>query len=522
MSEPPQSRPIRWRWAIAIVVLALVALAVIWLKENSRQEHVLQTMITGLIATALLFLWAILFSRFAARTRLVIFCFGVLVAFGLSRAVRISGVTGDLVPILSWKWTKPRVPTLVSSSNTSNRSTNQKPSHRESTITQSDFPQFLGPNRNAIIPNVHLDTNWTTRPPTELWRHAVGPAWTGFVIAGQIAVTQEQRGEDESVTAYDLATGNPIWTHSDAAHYNTTIAGEGPRATPTISSNKVYTVGSTGILNCLDLASGRLLWTKNLVQENSAHIPEWGFAGAPLVYDQLVIVNPGGHDNRSLVAYNKDSGAFVWGGGNESADYSSPTVMELAGVKQAIIFNHSQLAGHDLANGKLLWSHRWPTGTPHCAMPIQISPNRLMASQGYGYGSELIEVAQTNGVWNAERVWKSNHLKSKFANLILYNGLVYGLDDGIFVCFDPVAGERKWQGDRHGHGQMLLVGDIILMMAENGEVLLIEPSPDQEKVVARFRAFKNKTWNPPALAGEYLLIRNDSEAACYKLPLAAK
>jgi outer membrane protein assembly factor BamB len=514
MPDTTKTRPIRWRSAVAIALLALVALAVIWLKENSRQEHVLQTMITGLIATALLFLWATLFSRFATRTRLLIFFLGALIGFTLSRTVRISGVTGDLVPILSWKWSKPRIPALANAP-TNKNSANPQPT------SQASFPQFLGPNRNGIIPNIHLDTNWTSHPPTELWRHPVGPGWTGFVIANQIAVTQEQRGEDESVTAYDLATGNPVWTHSDAAHYNTTIAGEGPRATPTISSNKVYTLGSTGILDCLDLATGRVIWTKNILQENSAHVPEWGLAGAPLVYDQIVIVCAGGHDGRSLVAYNKDNGAFVWGGGNESAGYSSPTVMELAGVKQAIIFNHHQVAGHDLADGKLLWAHPWPTGTPHCAMPIQISPNRLMASQGYGYGSELIEVAQTNGVWSAERVWKSNRLKSKFANLILYKGLVYGLDDGIFVCFDPVAGERKWQGDRHGHGQMLLVGDIILMMAENGEVLLIEPSPDQEKVVARFRAFTSKTWNPPALAGESLLIRNDSEAACYKLPLAS-
>ena len=155
-------------------------------------------------------------------------------------------------------------------------------------------------------------------------------------------------------------------------------------------------------------------------------------------------------------------------------------------------------------------------------MPIQISSNRVMASQGYGYGSELIQVSRTNGNWLAERVWKSNRLKSKFANLILHQGLVYGLDDGKLVCFDPQAGQRKWQGDRHGHGQMLLIGDVILLMAENGEVLLIEPSPTEEKIVAQFRAFRGKTWNPPALAGEYLLVRNDAEAACYKLPLASQ
>jgi outer membrane protein assembly factor BamB len=110
-------------------------------------------------------------------------------------------------------------------------------------------------------------------------------------------------------------------------------------------------------------------------------------------------------------------------------------------------------------------------------------------------------------------------LKSKFANLIFYSGFVYGLDDGIMACLDPATGEKKWQGERHGHGQMLLVRDLILMTAENGEVLLISPSPAEEKIVARFRALTSKTWNPPALAGEYLLVRNDIEAACFKMPL---
>jgi outer membrane protein assembly factor BamB len=235
----------------------------------------------------------------------------------------------------------------------------------------------------------------------------------------------------------------------------------------------------------------------------------------------MVIVGAGGTHARSLVAHNASTGKFLWGGGDDSAGYSSPTALNLAGVRQAVVFNYSAVAGHDLANGKLLWRYAWHTATPHCAMPIQISTNRILASQGYGYGSELIEVSQTNGVWTAERVWKSNRLRSKFANLILYRGLVYGLDDGVLVCFDPDAGERKWQGERHGHGQMLLIDEVILLIAENGELLLIEPSPAEEKIVARFRAFQTKTWNPPAIAGEYLLVRNDLEAACFKLPLAS-
>jgi outer membrane protein assembly factor BamB len=267
------------------------------------------------------------------------------------------------------------------------------------------------------------------------------------------------------------------------------------------------------------LATGRLVWSKKLTEEHSTGVPEWGFAGAPLVHDGLVIASVGGKDGRSLVAHEAATGKFVWGGGEQPPGYSSPTVMELAGVNQVVVFNGRAVAGHDFKDGRVLWEHPWKTSTPHCTMPLQISTNRVLASQGYGYGSELLEVARTNGAWRVERVWKSNRLKSKFANLILHRGFVYALDDGILACVDPATGERKWHGERYGHGQMLLVNNVILLMAENGEVLLVEPSPDAERVVARFRALTTKTWNPPALAGEYLLVRNDQEAACFKVAL---
>ena len=511
MSENHQRRPVRWRWAFGISVLAAVAIAVIWTLEASRQDHVIQTMLTAIVTLALLFLWAVLFSRFSGRVRFAILCAGILVGGGLAAAVEIKGVSGDLIPIFRWKWKKSRTVEVVKASGL--KATN---------IASVSFPQFLGPDRNGVIRGIILETNWAARPPQELWRHEVGEAWTGFVVEDGIAVTQEQRGEEEWVTAYELETGKQIWTHADSAHYATKIAGEGPRATPTIVGGRIYALGSTGILNCLDLASGKLIWTKNLVTEHSTHVPEWGFAGAPLVYQGLVILNAGGKNGRSVVAHDAATGNFVWGGGDDSSGYSSPTVLDLCGIKQAVVFTHSHVEAHDLSNGKILWAHPWRTGTPHCAMPIQISTNRVLASQGYGVGSELLEISKTNENWNVERVWKSNRLKSKFANLILHGGFVYGLDDGILACIDPATGEQKWKGDRHGHGQMLLVGDVILLMAENGEVLLISPSPEKEKNVARFRALTSKTWNPPALAGEYLLVRNDVEAACFKLPLASK
>lgn len=503
-------KPIRWGGAAAIAIMAVIALVVVWLRDVSQQHHVLGTGIVLIVASFLLFLWAILLSRLPGRVRLFIFLGGAAaIAFCVS-SLEIKGVTGDLIPIIRFKGAKPKV---VATSAASLITTNAE---------TSEFPQFLGPNRNGVIKRIVVNTNWNETPPELLWRRPVGSGWSGFAISSGLAITQEQQDNRELVNAYDLRNGAPKWSHSDESRYFTTLGGEGPRTTPTIVGERVFTLGPTGILNCLDRGTGKLIWTHNLAREYSAKVPEWGFAGSPLYFNGQVIVCAGGHPNRTLVAHDAETGKFLWGGGDDSAGYSSPTLLTLAGVEQIVLFTHKFVSGFDPQKGTPLWSHPWPPSHPHVTMPIQIGTNQLLVSSGYGYGSELLEIAKSNEVFSASRVWKSNRLKSKFANLIFYSGFVYGLDDGILACLDPATGERKWHGERHGHGQMLLVGDIILLMAENGEVLLIEPSPESERVVASFRAFKSKTWNPPALAGSFLLVRNDLEAACFKLPVSAR
>src|SRR5262249_11336686 len=138
----------------------------------------------------------------------------------------------------------------------------------------NDYPGYLGPNRSGIVKNPRLARDWKLGPPQLLWREPVGAAWSGFAIGGQIAVTLEQRGE--TVGAYDVVSGTALWTHGAPGHYQTTIAGEGPRTTPTLAANRVYTMGAFGRLNCLDLTTGRLIWAKDVPKENRGEVGEWG------------------------------------------------------------------------------------------------------------------------------------------------------------------------------------------------------------------------------------------------------
>ncbi|HEX7087122.1 MAG TPA: PQQ-binding-like beta-propeller repeat protein [Vicinamibacterales bacterium] len=380
------------------------------------------------------------------------------------------------------------------------------------------FPQFLGPGRTGIIPDVRIARDWSTRPPKAIWRIPVGAGWSGFVFDRGLAITQEQRGGDEMVVAYELLTGRPVWSHRDRVRYESVIAGDGPRATPTIAGPYVVTLGATGVLNVLEFETGRRVWTKHIAEDASAPTPEWGRSGSPLVLDGKVIVSAGGPDGQSVVAYDLKTGARVWAGGTSTAGYAAPTLLTLLGRPQVVVFNSDSLAGHDPQTGALLWSQPWPKQAPNVAMPMRVADDLVLASTGYGMGSKLVRLAASGDAIEPSVVWESLRLKAKFTNPVLHEGFVYGLDDGVLTCIDVETGERRWKAGRYGHGQTLLAGDVLLVTTEDGAVVLVEPTPERHQEIARFTAFDAKMWNPPALAGKYLLLRTDKEAALFELP----
>lgn len=515
--EPTNRKPIRW-WPAAVVMLLGLAVVIgvrLWPKTSFQEKNIATAQVV-LVTLLLQLLWVLFFSRLRWRIRLTVFG-SVLGVIALTAGLfKIRGVTGDLLPILEWRWTQPRVIALTGS----------KPlppaSHENHFVaTTNDFPQFLGPNRNAQVAGPKLARDWKAQPPQKLWSQPIGAAWSGFAVLGNYSVTQEQRGEEELVVCYDLPTGKALWSHADNAHYNTTIAGEGPRATPTIVSNRVFTLGATGILNCLNLESGERIWTKDILKDNQAGMNGWGMSGSPLVLNGMVIVSAGGANGRSLVAYDVATGNFIWGGGDDGASYSSPILATLAGADQILIFNSHQVAAHNPASGQVLWEYKWPAGHPHVAIPVMLPEDRVLVTSGYGTGAELLQIKKpADDPWSASRIWKSIRLKAKFTNVVYRDGFIYGLDDGILVCLDAVDGSLKWKEGRYGHGQVTLTGDVLLIMDEGGEVVLVEPVPQEHRELTRFRALPGKTWNPPALAGEHLVVRNDKEAACFRLPLA--
>jgi outer membrane protein assembly factor BamB len=167
----------------------------------------------------------------------------------------------------------------------------------------------------------------------------------------------------------------------------------------------------------------------------------------------------------------------------------------------------------------VLWEHPFPGQQPNVAGPVALGDDLLLVSVGYGIGSKAYRLASAGDRLHAGLAWESPRLKSKFANLIVHAGHVYGLDDGVLTCIDPGSGERLWKAGRYGHGQLLLVAGLLLVQTEAGEIVLLDPRPDAHSELARHTVLDGKTWNPPALAGRVLLVRSDREAAAYELPV---
>ncbi len=522
-TRPPSPRPanIRWWPAAVIILLAAVWIGRIWVAESfNRQNQVVATTITGLLSLVLLFLWLLLLSRLRWRSRLM--AGGIVIALILiaSQLVRIQAVSGDLVPLLAWRWAPVKDALLTPTAPDGLPLKGNAEPRGGLNAGARDYPQFLGPTRDGVVHGLRLERDWEARPPREVWRREIGAGWSGFAIARGIAVTQEQRGGSEQVVAYELVSGRMLWSQADPTRFRSVIAGDGPRATPTLDRGRVYSLGSTGVLNCFDLASGERLWARNILLDNDAGLPVYGTASSPLVIEDRVVVSAGGPDNRSLVAYQRDTGEWLWGGGSNPAGYSSPILTTLAGMPQILIFNHAALVAHSPMDGRVLWEHPWPEGTEKVSQPVSLPDDRIFLSSGYGVGGKLIQVeAAPDGRLLARLIWETRRLKAKFTNVVHRDGFLYGLDDGVLVCLDLADGERRWKGGRYGHGQVILVNDLLLVQGEEGEVLLVEAVPEGHHEIGRLPALVGKTWNHPALAGRYLLVRNDHEAACYELPL---
>lgn len=379
------------------------------------------------------------------------------------------------------------------------------------------WTNFRGPKRDGKYDETTVSTHWPSTGLPVLWKQPIGVGHASFVVADGKAYTIEQRRGQEVVAAYDINTGRELWTQKWNAEF-TDSTGDGPRATPTWDNGRIYALGATGELRCLDANTGSVFWGKNILSDNQAKNLPWAMAASPLIVDDKVIVLPGGTSGKSVVAYNKMTGAPVWRVLNDTQAYVSPMLVDLAGRRQVVVVSASRVVGLTPEKGELLWEYPWDTDMGiNVSQPIMVDRNRFFISSGYGKGAALVEVKGSGNSLTASTVWENKNMKNKFNSSVLYNGYIYGLDEGIMVCLDLNTGERKWKEGRFGYGQIILTNGHLIVTSDQGEVALIKATPEKYTEVARFTAVQGQTWNYPAIASGRLLVRNSNEMAAYDL-----
>lgn len=516
----------RWKIALVILVVAVIMQVCFWFKTDGDTSALVISAYFIWISTALLFgLWWILVSGLKWKAKVL----GLLiaaVAIGIFQATfRFEGFSGAFIPRFSLRFNPTGEEKAIRfwKKDANNISQTFKV---ELKLTEEDWPQFRGLNRNGIIKTENFRTDWNKNPPKQVWKHPVGPAWSSFVLIGPYLFTQEQREQLECVVCYLAKTGEEIWLHTDKTRHETPMGGVGPRSNPCFHEGLLYSIGATGIINCLNASTGDVVWSRNGLEDAQAKNITWGMSGSPLIHQSHLIITPGGKHDHSIIAYDLKTGDIKWANGNRRTGYASVTPMQFGESEQFLYYGNEGLYGIDPQTGAELWHFEWKNDQKiNCAEPVKVGEDLIFLSSGYGLGSTLLKLTLSDGKWNVVQTkWKTNkRFKLKFNASVYRDGHIYGLNEGILTCLEIETGKLKWRKrGRYNFGQILLVNDSILILTEKGEVALVNASPDKGVETARFKAIDGKTWNHPILSRGMLYVRNGDEAACFDVGISSQ
>ena len=376
------------------------------------------------------------------------------------------------------------------------------------------WTQYRGPHGNGVYDEQELLLSWSEGAAPRLWSVALGPAYSSVVVAGGLVITMEQRREREAVVAFDLEDGRLVWEHSWPARFYQVLSKEGPRATPAVQGELVVALGAKGELRCLDLATGALQWRSDLLNGSPGDNLNFGLSASPRIRNGVVFAQGA----ESVSAFELATGEIRWTALSETMAYSTPQFGELLGSTHLVVCTKKRVLGLDADSGVELWSFPWKFLGDTCTQPMILGPNRVLASSGYGKGSQLVALEQGPSGIESTILWRSAGFKTRYNEPILHDGRAYGLDEGTLACIDVESGSRLWKQGRYGYGQLLLYREHLLVVDEDGQVHVLRLDPEGPVELTRFEGVDGgMTLNLPALAHGRLFVRNEKTLVVFDL-----
>lgn len=365
-----------------------------------------------------------------------------------------------------------------------------------SSVDAADWGQWRGPNGTGISEEAGWLTDWPADGPEQLWRTSVGKGYSSVAVSQGRLYTMGNSDDQDTVFCLNAENGEPIWQYSYECN-----AGDypGPRSTPAVDGDRVYTLSRRGHLFCFDAATGDIRWSHQMVDEFGAKPPGWEFACSPYILNDWLIVDVG-----TVHALDKNTGDPVWHSKKYTAGYSTPTYFELKGNDVLAVFNEFGLVIMDASDGSELSSYRWETAYGVNAVTPIVSDGRVFISSGYNVGAALVDVRNS-----ADEVWKNKSMRNHFNNCVLWEGYLYGFDEKTVRCLEFATGKEMWAQEGLGKGSLMLADEKLIVLGEKGDLVIANASPAKFDEIGRTKVLDKTCWTVPVLANGRIYCRND-------------
>lgn len=379
-----------------------------------------------------------------------------------------------------------------------------------SSVWAADWPNWRGPNHDGISQEKAFRTEWT-KDPNVLWESRIGAGFSSFTCAGNRIFTCGTKAKQQVLLCLDADKGDVIWERVIEKEIKDGQGGDGTRATPTIDKGHVYILGGLGTLLCVTADKGEVVWKKEFKAK-----PTWGYAGSVLIEGDMAVVSPGGGEG-GLLALNKKTGEVIWKSGEDGAGYATPYPFTFNKNRYIVGFLAKSVIIADAQSGREVWRGPWKTSYDVNASSPIYHDGHLFITSGYGTGCALYKLAADGNKLKLAEVWRSKVIVNKFQSCVLKDGALYGSDEKTLKCVDFMTGKELWSVPNEPNATVILAGDQMVVLTEEGRLQIAPISPKQFKPTAEASVLNKRCWTIPLLHDGKLYARNLERAVCVNL-----